>query len=456
MLLKHRASFRLFIPLLLPGLLPAQQSGDLQQILERLDRLEQENRNLTAEVHALREELAASKSQAPAAEATPESPPSPSSPIQQRMAVQESRTEELQQTKVEAAQRLPVTLSGTLLFNAFLNGRSTGGQQDPTIASLSDTTPNGGASLSQSVIGLAFNGPRIFGGGKVTGEAYMDLWGGSSNSLNHLVRLRVAAVNLDWKNQSIRFGQDKPIISPREPESLAQVAVSPLTSAGNLWLWQPQIRFEQRFGFGENAGLRAQAGVYQTNEPVASGGEYQSLVSSSRPGLEGRFEFWGNPGNNARIELAPGFHISQSHIAGVSVPSRLFSFDWLIQPAAKLVFTGMFFQGENAAGLGGLRQGFTNAGGVFRSVGAAGGWAQLSVLPTGRLSFNLYGGQESNRAADLLGGQINRNFAYAANGIYRLGPNVRIALEAEQARTKYLGIGNRLTNHYDLALGYLF
>ena len=49
-----------------------------------------------------------------------------------------------------------------------------------------------------------------------------------------------------------------------------------------------------------------------------------------------------------------------------------------------------------------------------------------------------------------------RNLAYAGNLIYRLGPNVLLGLEASQARTNYFLRPNRLNNHYDLALGYLF
>jgi hypothetical protein len=252
--------------------------------------------------------------------------------------------------------------------------------------------------------------------------------------------------------------QDKPILSPRDPTSLAQVAVSPLTGAGNLWLWQPQVRFEQRFTVGENTGLRAQVGIYQTNEPSsAAGPEYTSTLSSARPALQGRFEFWHAWGLNRRVEIAPGFHTSNTHVAGVSVPSRIASIDWLIQPAAKLRWTGMFFQGRNAAGIGGLRQGFTIFGrDRIVPIHAAGGWTQLSFLPTSRLSFNTYGGQESNRTSDMIEDAIRRNFVYAANGIYRVGSNLLIGLEASQVRTSYLRSGIRRNNHYDITLAYLF
>ena len=449
--------YRYLILLLVPLLLPAQEKSEFQQIIERLDRLEQENRSLTDEVRALRTELAAHPNLPAPKDATPQDATTPSPPLEERVTIQERRADELAQTKVEASQRFPVTLTGMALFNTFLNGRANGGQQDPLTASLSDNRSAGGASMSQSIIGLTYHGPQVWGGGQVNGALYMDLWGGSSSSLNHLVRMRVATVQVDWKNQSVVVGQDKPLIAPREPNSLAQVAFSPLTAAGNLWLWQPQVRFEQRFSIGENAGLRAQAGIYQTSEPASSvPAEYQASFSAARPALEGRFEFWRKFGSGGRIEIAPGFHVSQTHVGGVSIPSDLFSIDWMIQPVSKVQFTGTFFQGENTAGIGGLRQGFTIKREIFQAVGSAGGWAQLSFLATKRLTLNAYSGQESNRAADLLGGQITRNFAYAGNGIYHLASNVLVSLEASQVRTTHLGFPRRLVNHYDLALAYLF
>ena len=456
---------------LFPLLLPAQERGDFQQILQRLDQLERENRNLAEEVHALRTEIAGAR--LPASPAPPEgnaiatgaplnAPPEPVNvspvPMDERVAVQEQRTEDLSQTKVEAAQRMPVTLAGMVLFNGFINGRASGGAQDPLTASLADSVSRGGASLSQSIVGLRLQGPRIFGGGQVRGSIDLDLWGGSASSLNHLVRMRVATIRVDWKNTSVTVGQDKPLISQRDPDSLAQVAFSPLTDAGNLWLWEPQARIEQRFAIGDNAGLRAQASLYQTSE--SAGGvapQYQSTLSTTSPALQGRFEFWDQYASRGRIEIAPGFHVSETHVGGVSIPSRLFTIDWMLQPLAKWRVTGTFFHGRNAAGVGGLRQGFNFFDeDHFTAVRTSGGWAQVSFLATKRLTFNSYAGQESDHAADLLAGQISRNFVYAVNSQYRLGQNILLGLEVSQTRTAYTGGRIRLLNHYDLALAYLF
>ncbi len=441
---------------LFPAVASAQQKSDLQQILERLDRIELENRNLTEEVRALRAELAASRAAASPAPV----PAAGAPPIQERLDVAEQKIADQSQTKVEASQKLPITLTGMVLFNTFLNGRASGGAEYPTAASQTNSSQAGGATLSQSIVGMKFQGPEIFGGGQVSGSMYLDTWGGSpSNSLNHLIRIRTATIEVDWKNTSIVAGQDKPIVSPREPTSLAQVADSPLTGAGNLWLWQPQVRLDQRFAFGQQAGLTAQVGVYQTSEPAyaARGGDNSTGGSNPRPGIEGRFEFWRKFSDSARIEIAPGFHESVTHAGGFSAPSRLGTVDWLIQPVSKIQFTGMLFFGENTAGLGGLRQGFTIFGDQQAvSVGANGGWMQLSYLFTKRLTFNLFAGEENDRAADLMRGDIHLNRLYGANAIYRLGSNVLIGLEASQARTNYFLLPSRLNNHYDLSLAYLF
>ncbi len=348
-------------------------SPEIKEILERLTRLENENRTLLQEVHALREQLNSSGEPAPAAAepgqdaqgAVPGAAAASADvqpPIQERVNVLEQRVEEQAQTKVEASQKMPVKLTGTLLFNAFSNGRYSGDNQYPTIAQPASGLTSTGASFRQSVIGLQFNGPEWVGA-KLGGTVYADFFAGSSASLNHLVRLRVATFDMAWKNTTLTFGQDKPIISPREPNSIAQMGVSPLTGAGNLWLWQPQARIEQRISFGESAGLTAAVGLYQTSEtsnPIPTQfSQYTNTLAHGRPGYEGRFNFWKDFGSGRRIEIAPGFHFSSSHVDGISVPSDIYSMDWLIAPISKVKLTGMFFAGRNVAGLGSLRQGYS-------------------------------------------------------------------------------------------------
>jgi hypothetical protein len=447
------------------SLAQAQPSPDLQQVLERLDRLESQNRELMTEIRALRQQLDSAKA-APvspppvAAEAGAEGAPAATAavPLSERVDVAEHRIAQLDQEKISSEHRLPMTLTGMLLFNSFWTGRGGGGVANPTIAPSASGPVNAGGTFRQSVVGLKYDGPEIAGGGKITGSAYIDFFGGTGTTLNQLLRLRVASVNAVWKHTTVSVALDKPILAPREPDSLAQVGVSPLTSAGNLWLWQPQVRVEQRFAFGDQAGLRAQLGVYQTSESgTGLSTEYASSLATSRPGYEGRFEFWKSHGENQSIEIAPGFHFSSTRVLGQSAPSQIFSVDWLIRPAKWIDFTGTFFAGENTGVVGGLRQGvsvFYN--GEVRSVRAQGGWAQLKFHLTRRATLNFYGGQEDDRNRDLGPGGIAKNQSYAGSFMYRFGSNILASFESSQVRTTYLFSGTRIFPHYDLAIAYLF
>jgi hypothetical protein len=436
----------------------AQSGADMQRVMDRLDRLEKQNQELLSEIQELRKELSPAQTGSPQVVAetalAPATPPTDA----ERLDVLDSRTAELAQTKVGASQRMPVSLTGMLLFNAFHNGGYGGPLQVPVTAQLTESPANTGASFRQTVIGLKFNGPDLPGGGKASGSAYFDFWGGGSAPNNNLFRLRLATIDLAWKNTTITAGQDKPIVSPREPMSLAQVGLAPLSGAGNLWDWQPQVRVEQRFAFGEETGLKAQAGLYQTAEfyPSSAPPEYAGTIERQRPAYEGRFLFFhGN--ENTRVEVAPGFHFSDSHVAGQSVSSQIGTIDWLLKPARLIEFSGAFFRGTNAAGLGGLRQGFTilPSGNVI-PVHATGGWGQITLFPTDRLSVHIFGGEQRDRASDLVANNVLRNLAYAGNIVYKLAPNVLAAFEVSQNRTTYVASGLRLNNHYDLALAYLF
>ncbi len=447
----------------------AQNTPEMREVLARLDRLENDNRALTEEIRALRKDLAVLHTSA-AAETASSATTSADSSVsdgqqtgQERQAVEHSRIEEMAQTKVEASQKFPIQITGMALFNAFVNGRDNNQADNPTVASLAPGNATGGGTLAQSTLGLLFNGPLTVGGAKVTGSVYMDFFGGSTSSLDHLVRLRTASINLDWTNTSLSFGQEKPIISPRDPDSLAQVGVSPLTGAGNLWLWQPQIRLEQRVSLGSDSGLRAQVGVFQTSllNTATSADSYASpqpgqQTEDSSPGGEGRLEFWRRWSETGRLEIAGGFHVNRNHVARFSLPSDVYSLDWFFRPFSKVEFSGMFFHGRNVAVLGGLQQGFTVIGGRWIAVPSTGGWAQLRFPITPRLAFDIYGGQEADRNSDLPSMYVAKNQGYFGNVMYRLAPNVIVSLEGGQIRTTYSQIGNRLNDHYDLAIAYMF
>ncbi len=430
----------LFVPLSLSFFAQAtsaQTTQDLAKIMERLDRLEQENRLLAEQVRDLRAQLGTA--------ATP--PPT----VAETLEIHQQRIEEQAQTKVEASQKFPIRLAGMALFNAFANSKQSGGADYPVVAA-----PTGlghsGATLRQTIVGLEYDGPRAIWNGKVRGSVYMDFFAGTTNAA---MRIRTAEIEVAWKSRSVMAGLEKPIFNPREPSSLAQVGISPLTGAGNLWLWLPQVRFEQDLRFGASTGLRAQFGVVQTREI----GPYTGTVvpEAVRPGAEGRVNFHHKLDDDRRFEFAAGFHTSTTHTGGKSIPSNLYSLDWSFNPWKRLEFTGVFYSGQNVAHLGsGTRQGFAVYKYYAYAVESRGGWGQLTLHTLPRLDFHFFTGQVDDANHDLDIGSIGKNLLFGGNAYFRVAPNVLVGLEATQLRTMFIGQGVRINNHYDLALAYLF
>lgn len=444
---------------LLSGILQGQTSAEMTAILQRLDRLEQQNRELQEQVQSLRTQLSAVQGEAPPQTVAVQQPPAPPAqpPVQQQLDIHEQRIDEQAQSKVESSQKFPIRLTGMALFNSFLNSRQSGGMEYPTTASYAGRAYDG-ATISQTILGLEFRGPEALWGGHVHGSVYMDFASGSA-PLAQTMRFRTGSIEVDWANRSVMVGVEKPIFNPREPTSLAQVAISPLTGTGNLWLWIPQVRVEQDFSMGPQTGVRAATGVVETREVGPYPGSMtMGNLEAVRPGWEGRFQFFHKFDDERHLEIAPGFHLSTSHFAGVSIPSQVFSTDWFYNPWRRLEFTGAYYRGQNVAllGTGNIRQGFDVEYNRAQPVRSQGGWGQLTIHVLPRLDFHLFSGQQDDRNAQLISGAIGKNLLYGGNLYFRLAPNVLLSWETTQVRTVYLGQGTRINNHYDLALAYLF
>lgn len=431
--------------------LRAQDTKQLDLILERLAKLEAQNDALRKEVAALKEQLQPG-----------------GAPLAERVEVQRVQLQEQAQTKVESSSKQPVQITGTLLMNSFWNGANNNGAINSPSASLLPAPVTAGITFSQTIIGIAFRNPNSVLGAQLNGSLQLDFFDANARTGNpprqsgrrlfDYPRIRTANVELDWRNTTLSFGQDKPLISPHEPTSQAQRGISPLTGAGNLWLWQPQVRLEQRFRLSEEFQLKAQGSIYQTSEESAAvPAAFVDSLATVRPGFQGRAAISRKVAGETVLELGSGFHASTTQVASAQVPSRAYTIDWQWKPWTELELTGMFFNGQNVANMGTNRQGFNILSrGNVRPIRGSGGWLQLAYQLTPRLSSNIYSGQHDDRNADLNRGQIGKNFLFAGNLIYRIATNVTISFEASQARTDYVGIGRRLKNHYDLALAYQF
>jgi hypothetical protein len=404
-------------------------------VLDRLNRLEKENDSLRQQIQDLRAEVERLRGE--------------------KVEIVERRVEEQAQTKVEASQKFPLKITGMALANLYRNGRQANNQDHATTAARIPGRATSAMTFRQSVLGLEYTGPTTFLGGEVGGAIALDFFeGNTENNQFAPVRLRTASIHVDWKTRSIFFGQEKPLFSQRDPSSFSFVGVSPLTAAGNLWRWQPQIRLEQRADLGPKDLLRGQVAFYQTSEDFTGA---TLPFERRRPGIQGRIEFSHSLDDRRRVELAPGFHASESRVNGIQVPSRLASIDWFANPWSKLEFSGLFWTGQNIHHFGALRQGVTVLpGNRVIAVRSKGGWAQVAVPFHARWTLNTMFGAHDDNNRDLLLNGVAANRTGAVNLMYRIAPNVVVTMEGMQIRTTYIGAGNRKNNRYDLSVAYLF
>jgi hypothetical protein len=367
--------------------------------------------------------------------------------------VAEQRIKEQAATKVESSQRFPVTLTGTVLFDAFFNaGR---GAYSQTYA-YGYSNSRGGASLSQTILGLEFRGPQLPAGGQVHGYLSMDFY--SQTPVYDYFRLRQGIVSFDWKRRSITVGQDKSLIAPLQPTSFARVGIPPLAGAGNLWLWRPQVRYEERFPFTTRTQAALQVGVFETDETYSPPTlPANGALEPARPAFQTRLQASHQWGEQSHLTAGIAFHASSTHVLGQSAASRVASFDVSYKPLSKLELSGTLFRGQNFANLGGGTPGIriTNQGVVIPIRGTA-GWMQVALPMTSRLTFDLYAGRQWNKASDITGYQIEQTLTYAGNILYRISPNVVLGFEASQQRLTYLYARDLLANRYDATVAYLF
>jgi len=464
------AFIALVAALIVPAASASAQSTDpLEAIHQRLDALEQQNADLRGQLQMLREQLSTAKQ---AASGSPDA--SRLDALEEKVDLQTTRLTEHDLVKAESSQRVPVRLTGMILFNAFADSRHANPARDyPLYAALNAAaTPNAGGTLRQSLVGLDFHTPDAILGGQFRGSVLFDIFGLSDSAgdravaipLNTSPRLRTAWVEGRWGNRSVLAGLANTIVSPREPSSLAQVFVPPLSGAGNLYGWRQQIRFEQRARVGQGQELVGQVALVQTSEdwPRVQTA-FLPTLEIKRPALEAHVQFNHAFDEQRRVEIGSALHMSDTHVAGLSIPSRIYALDWFVSPVARLELSGMLFTGENVGNLAG-RNAYsftilTPSPGEIRGIAVRelGGWAQVAFKATPRLTLNVYSGLEDPNDDDAVAPDgVIRNVAAAANTFFRLAPNVVTGFEISQIRTDYKAGQHPRLNHYDVYIAYLF
>ncbi len=354
-----------------------------------------------------------------------------------------------------------VEFTGTVLMNGFYNSARTNNSDAPTFAD-SDTVGVTGtsATLRQTRLGAIVTDPNVLGG-SFSGELDLDFFGGqqpaAGNRTFPLVRLRRATATVQWTYLHLMLGQDAPLIAERNPHSLASVGVPDFTSAGNLWLWIPQVRLTAEYGYVlrlavQGAVLAPIAGVQGLTTTQPDSGE-----RTSRPYVQGRIRLAWGPTDDPS-EVAIGGHIGwlrglDSLASDTVLQSNALTFDTRLRfgPAELL---GEAFVGKALAGLGGggVAQN-TGAGGV--PVRTSGGWGQINLRPRAGWMFGGGCGIDDPKDADVPATGRFRNFVCEGHVEWRPPGPLVFGFEFRRLETRYQA-GDFVVNHLNLAAGYRF
>src|SRR6266480_6812854 len=145
-----------------------------------------------------------------------------------------------------------IEFTGTVLMNGFYNSARTNNSDVPVFPDTDNVGVSGAsATMRQTRLGLFVNDPDALGG-SFTGELDVDFFGGQQpapgNRTFPLLRIRRAIGTVQWTHFQLMLGQETPLVSDRNPRSLAGVGVPDFSTAGNLWFWIPQVRVTAEYG----------------------------------------------------------------------------------------------------------------------------------------------------------------------------------------------------------------
>lgn len=388
---------------------------------------------------------------------------------------------EAQAPPVTSQSRLPVTVYGTLLLNAFSDTSLTNIQDIPLFAGKqgSDALGNDksfGMTARQSRIGIRYSGPDIRGA-RLSGQGEIDFLGGKAafgNGINmDLVRLRLAFGRLDWQHFSLVAGQDWSVFAPLNPTTLAEFAIPGLSASGNPWIRMPQIRAEFHNNLSDSTKVQFQLAAVDPDM-----GDYNTAAFSSgrTPGAGERGRY---PGADSRLaimtetggrEFAVGFssHYARGKNSGTvgsgtvqtGVDSWGAAIDYSLPFSKRLAVSGEWFVGRAlgiysvASGEAVLPVGTSGQHGVE----SRGGWTQLQINFTSKWQANVSYGIDAERNRNLRTGDRNKNQTYVGNVIYKYSPHVNFAWEWRRFLTTWKNqqFADENGDHVNLAVAYIF
>src|SRR5690349_18477261 len=361
-----------------------------------------------------------------------------------------------------AAQTPPkrtLEFTGLVLVNGFYNSAHVANVDVPLSADTDNIgVKSGGASIRQTRLGVLLTDPDVLGG-SFTGEVDADFYGGQQPSGGGrtfpLLRLRGITGTVTWPHAELLIGQEVPLVSERNPRSLAAIGFPDFSGSGDLWLWIPQARFTVEAGYTLRLAFQAAllAPTTGTAQP-AFFTQADSAERTARPELEGRVRLgWGATDDPS--EIAVGGHLGwikgMDSLSGDSIlTARAVTVDTRLKIGIAEVI-GEAFTGRALAGLGGggIGQNFGLQGVPVRTKG---GWGQINIRPTAQWMFGGGGGIDDPNDADVPATGRFRNVAVEGHVEWRPPGPMLFGFEFRRLQTRYAA-GDFAVNHMHLAVG---
>ena len=399
---------------------------------------------LRAEVQQLREQVEALKEGSAKEAAAPAA-----------VELLNAQVAELSQTRVESTSRLPVKLFGTVHANFFSNSANPNWLDIPNLvmpSPVGGSTGSMSATLRQTRVGFTVDAPRM-GALRTSGVVALDFFGGipafQTGQVFGLPRLVVAYARIDGDRTGVEVGQDQVILAPRDPTSIAAFAFPLLFRSGNLYLRAPQARVEHAF----LPRLRAFAGIVAPVAGDFTGTDYVfvppalSGERSRRPGMQARIVYETSRESDAPRSLGLGVsgHVGWERRGTVLAKSWAGAVDFATRRDVVGV-AGELFVADNADAFGGA---------LGLDARSAGGWTELQLFPSNRISLTAGVGVDAIRGAQRFSLPRRQNRAAYGNIIYSVTPDVRASLEYRQLETT-TGSAAQTNHHFSFVLVHAF
>ena len=359
---------------------------------------------------------------------------------------------------VQTRSRARLELNGRVMMNGFYNSEKVNNVDNPQFAlnlGLPQEVSRGtGMAIRQTRLGLAVTVPEVMQG-TFTGDVDVDFYGGqlasSGGRTFPLMRLRTARGIVRWSGAHLLVGQESPLINGINPVSPAAIGTPGFATAGNLWLWLPQLRAGVERGgsvrFGVQGAVLAPTGgdgatTFETDNDQAE--------RSRKPFLQARASVRFR--EESPIEIGCGVHQGWLRPQATDRDSKAFGCDAIAPLTGWLEVRGELFSGEALRGLGGGGIGQNFIPDTTRGLKTKGAWVQLNLQPVQRLSVGAGCGGDHPEQVALLARR--RNDACAGYGVVRAGP-MFFGAEYRRLRTEY--VNRRVTNdHLALVTGFEF